>query len=169
MNEQTDLEILREVLIRELETINSYTAMARRAQDPAVRSLLEHISRDEEEHVAECIQWIGRLNPVMASFLTRQPEHVMDGRAQGALSTAPVVAAPHMTGPAPSARPSDSSPLRSASASTTGEGRDTPPTASGSSGDSLRRPIPPLLGRSREDGVAALTIGSLVRERQDGE
>lgn len=78
MDGMTDLEILRVVLARELETINAYSALARQATDPSVQRLLQHISEDGEEHVAECIQWISRLNPVLATFLSRTPDHVAD-------------------------------------------------------------------------------------------
>ncbi|MFM7203648.1 MAG: hypothetical protein ACKO6N_22950 [Myxococcota bacterium] len=99
----TDLEILRVVLARELDTINEYAALARQATDPAVRTLLEHIGRDEEEHVAECIQWMARLNPTLAGYLARQPEHILGatagvlGATAGAVPTPP--APPHATSP----------------------------------------------------------------------
>lgn len=67
----SDLELLRKILMRELETINEYQEMARTAQSEEIRELILHISNDEEEHVAECIQWMQKLNPTLDIFMKR--------------------------------------------------------------------------------------------------
>lgn len=48
-----DLRVLREILQRELETINAYERMLDRVGDPSLRKIIEHVTDEEREHVAE--------------------------------------------------------------------------------------------------------------------
>jgi hypothetical protein len=53
-----DLLVLREILQRELETINAYERMLERIGDPALRQIIEHVTDEEREHVSEMYQLI---------------------------------------------------------------------------------------------------------------
>lgn len=53
-----DLVVLREILQRELETINAYEKMIDRVSDPALKQIIEHVTDEEREHVAEMYQLI---------------------------------------------------------------------------------------------------------------
>lgn len=135
----TDLEILRVVLARELDTINEYAALARQATDPAVRTLLEHIGRDEEEHVAECIQWMARLNPTLAGYLARQPEHILGATAGAVPTSAAHPASPAVHPASPAVHPG--------------------PRPTAAAGSALERILPGAQLVSRQ----GLTVGPLVR------
>src|SRR3569832_1036226 len=47
------LIVLREILQRELETINAYEKMLPRLADPSLRTIVAHVTDEEREHVAE--------------------------------------------------------------------------------------------------------------------
>ena len=53
-----DLVVLREILQRELETINAYEKMLERVSDPALREIIDHVTDEEREHVSEMYQLI---------------------------------------------------------------------------------------------------------------
>ena len=53
-----DVAILRQILQRELETINAYEEMLDRIQDPSLRQIIEHITDEEREHVSEMYELI---------------------------------------------------------------------------------------------------------------
>lgn len=53
-----DLRVLREILQRELETINAYERMLERVSDPALRKIIEHVTDEEREHVSEMYELI---------------------------------------------------------------------------------------------------------------
>ena len=53
-----DLVVLREILQRELETINAYERMLSRIADPNLRQIIEHVTDEEREHVAEMYELI---------------------------------------------------------------------------------------------------------------
>lgn len=57
---EADLALVRELLARELKTINEYTALLDRASNPAVRQLLEKIVIEEKEHIAEAVAVLGQ-------------------------------------------------------------------------------------------------------------
>jgi rubrerythrin len=74
MNEtEDDLLLVREVLARELETINSYLRLLRSAKSERVRAFLAHITDEEKEHVAEALEIIKELDPVQATLLEHGP------------------------------------------------------------------------------------------------
>jgi hypothetical protein len=64
-----DLIIVREVLAREIETINFYQTLGARANSDEVRDSLSHITDEEKEHVAEALALIKVMDPVQARFL----------------------------------------------------------------------------------------------------
>ncbi len=72
----TDEARVRHVLIRELETISVYEALARAADAPDVRAFFEHLAKEEKEHVAE------------ATWLLRQLDKGQDADFQRNFSTA---------------------------------------------------------------------------------
>lgn len=66
---EDDLMLVRDVLARELETINSYLRLLRSARSPRVRAFLTHVTDEEKEHVAEALEIIKELDPVQAALL----------------------------------------------------------------------------------------------------
>jgi rubrerythrin len=66
---EEDLLLVRDVLARELETINSYLRLLRSAKSERVRAFLAHITDEEKEHVAEALEIIKELDPVQAALL----------------------------------------------------------------------------------------------------
>ena len=80
-----DLVVLREILQRELETINAYERMLTRISDPSLRQIIEHVTDEEREHVAEMYELIMERDE-------RQRQRAADGRAQ--LAGMSLVAAP---------------------------------------------------------------------------
>ncbi len=52
---QTDAARVRLVLMRELETISVYEALAREADSAEGKAFFEHLAKEEKEHVAEAI------------------------------------------------------------------------------------------------------------------
>lgn len=68
---EEDLLLVRDVLARELETINSYLRLLRSAKSERVRAFLAHITDEEKEHVAEALEIIKDLDPVQAAIIDR--------------------------------------------------------------------------------------------------
>lgn len=58
-----DVAILRSILQRELETINAYEEMLGRLSDPRLREIVEHVTDEEREHVAEMYELIMAHDP----------------------------------------------------------------------------------------------------------
>jgi Rubrerythrin len=58
----TDVELVRQVLARELETINQYEEAARTADTELIRAFFRHLADEEKEHVAEAIQLLHQLD-----------------------------------------------------------------------------------------------------------
>jgi rubrerythrin len=65
--QETDVAKVRLVLVRELETINVYEALAREATSPAVKAFMEHLAAEEKEHVAEATWLLRQLDPGQAA------------------------------------------------------------------------------------------------------
>jgi hypothetical protein len=53
MSDPGDLVVLRQALVRELETINHYQQLMDRAVSVEVKDLMRHLMDEEKEHVAE--------------------------------------------------------------------------------------------------------------------
>ncbi len=69
-----DVTVLREILQRELETINAYEAMLLRISDPKLRQIVEHITDEEREHVAEMYELITEYDPRQRALTQKSQE-----------------------------------------------------------------------------------------------
>lgn len=58
-----DARIIRETMMRELETVNLYQQSVEEAESDAVRHLMEHIRDEEKEHIAELFEMLMILDP----------------------------------------------------------------------------------------------------------
>jgi ferritin-like metal-binding protein YciE len=72
-----DLLVLREILQRELETINAYERMLSRIGDPALRKIIEHVTDEEREHVSEMYQLIMQRDSVQAERAEKSRTHLI--------------------------------------------------------------------------------------------
>lgn len=80
MNEQEeDVQVLREILARELETINNYQNLLARASSPEVAAFISHIIDEEKEHVAESMTLINRIDVRQAIRFTDSDHWREDG------------------------------------------------------------------------------------------
>ena len=64
-------DVIRELLVRELDTVNVYTEMIASAKTPAVRELLTEIARQEKHHIAEAVDMLSRHDAGQAAALER--------------------------------------------------------------------------------------------------
>jgi rubrerythrin len=62
-----DVVLLREILARELETINLYQSLIARTSSVDVTEFISHIMDEEKEHVAEAMELINQIDPRQAS------------------------------------------------------------------------------------------------------
>jgi len=67
INDQ-DVILLRDILARELETINNYQNLLAQSRRPEIRAFIAHIIEEEKEHVAESIELIKELDPNQAAL-----------------------------------------------------------------------------------------------------
>jgi rubrerythrin len=67
-----EIMIIRDILMREIETINVYQRMAASTESPDVAGFLHHIIEEEKEHVAEALELIKRYDPSQAELLASQ-------------------------------------------------------------------------------------------------
>lgn len=81
MRNPTDERILRDVMIRELETIQEYDRMIDQAENADVRRFLAHAVYEEKEHVAEAMQLLGQLDPMQREAI--EEDHSAHFRAGG--------------------------------------------------------------------------------------
>jgi rubrerythrin len=81
---ESDAALIREILARECETVSSYEALAARATDPATRTLIQHLAREEKEHIAECAKFLARLDAEYADYLRQPLQHVLGAPEPGA-------------------------------------------------------------------------------------
>lgn len=66
MEVEVDVEMLREDLIGELQAINQYEEHIDLLEDEEAKRVLEHISAEEKEHVAELFNLIQKLDSTQA-------------------------------------------------------------------------------------------------------
>ncbi|HYV45505.1 MAG TPA: ferritin family protein [Myxococcaceae bacterium] len=59
---ETDVQRVRQVLARELETISHYESLAAAAERPELRAFFLHLAEEEKEHVAEATTLLRRLD-----------------------------------------------------------------------------------------------------------
>lgn len=64
-------DIIRDLLVRELETVNVYLDMVARAKTPAVRALIADIAEQEKHHIAEAVDLLARFDAGQAEALVR--------------------------------------------------------------------------------------------------
>ena len=83
-----DLVVLREILQRELETINAYEKMIDRVSDPALKQIIEHVTDEEREHVAEMYQLIMARDEKQQARSLRSEQQLRDMHLTGAASAA---------------------------------------------------------------------------------
>lgn len=79
-----DVELLRLVLARELETINQYETFARTAHSERVRAFFHHLAEEEKEHVAEATLLLQELDRSQKAHFDRADigiEHFLGGKA----------------------------------------------------------------------------------------
>ena len=70
MNEtEEDLMLVRDILAREIETINTYQRLLSSAKTEEVKTFLRHITEEEKEHVAEAMELIMRFDQSQAALL----------------------------------------------------------------------------------------------------
>ncbi len=101
----TDVALVRQVLARELETINEYEAHARAASTPELRDFFLHLAAEEKEHVAEAVHMLRLLDAGQEAHFSNP---VTTGHFQGAIegrpsSPARAPAPPPAPAPAPAA------------------------------------------------------------------
>jgi rubrerythrin len=68
---ELDLEMLREDLIAELQAINQYQEHIETLEDEEAIRVLEHISNDEKEHIAELFKLIQKLDLIQSEKFTK--------------------------------------------------------------------------------------------------
>lgn len=66
-----DLMLLRDILAREISTINNYQSLLSQAATAEVATFIGHILEEEKEHVAEALELIKELDPNQAAMLAR--------------------------------------------------------------------------------------------------
>jgi rubrerythrin len=66
-----DLMLLRDILAREISTINNYQSLLSQASTSEVATFISHILEEEKEHVAEALELIKELDPNQAAMLAR--------------------------------------------------------------------------------------------------
>jgi hypothetical protein len=99
----TDTARVRLVLMRELETISVYEALARDAQGLEARAFFEHLAREEKEHVAEATYLLRKLDAgqeekFQASYSEAHFQETIGAANPSAAETQPAM-------PAPAAKP----------------------------------------------------------------
>ena len=92
----TDMARVRLVLMRELETVSVYEALAREAQGAEAKAFFEHLALEEKEHVAE------------ATYLLRKLDAGQDTKFQAPYDQAHFQASP--AAPQPEQAPSAAAP-----------------------------------------------------------
>ncbi|WP_375773502.1 ferritin [Archangium gephyra] len=156
----TDVALVRQVLARELETINEYEASARAASTPELRDFFLHLAAEEKEHVAEAVHMLRLLDAGQEAHFAKP---VTTGHFQGAIEGKPSpapAAAPAAAAPSPAA-PSEPAPRGPARGGRPGNGQGEPPPG-------LVQPERVLYGVPApppSPGVQPLTVGSLRRSR----
>jgi rubrerythrin len=96
----SDVELVRQVLARELETINQYEQAAREADTELIRAFFRHLADEEKEHVAEAIQLLHQLDGAQrarASKVDVRLEHFGGAPAHRAAAEHPAPPTPQAT------------------------------------------------------------------------
>jgi ferredoxin len=64
-------DLIRDLLVRELETVNVYTELLESARTPEVRALLAEITAQEKHHIAEAADLLARYDAGQAAAFAR--------------------------------------------------------------------------------------------------
>lgn len=88
---ESDAARVRLVLMRELETISVYEALAREAQSPEAKVFFDHLAAEEKEHVAEATWLLRKLDPGQES---RFQATYSEAHFAGAAASSPGPSAP---------------------------------------------------------------------------
>jgi hypothetical protein len=160
-NGLTDVARIRQVLARELETINEYEAFAAASEDPEVRAFFLHLAAEEKEHVAEATQMLRMLDAGQdAHFLApTAPGHFQ--QALAGKQPAPK-AAPPAPKPAPLAPPPGPAPSPAPANNNGRRALIEPPSPIDPERVLYGVPAPP------SQGAQPLTVGSLRRSGSGG-
>lgn len=75
---ENDLMMVRDILVREIETINFYQRLLEQAQGDDAKNFLRHIIEEEKEHVAEALMLIKQYAPAQG-LLFESGNHWRDG------------------------------------------------------------------------------------------
>ncbi|HYO74006.1 MAG TPA: ferritin [Archangium sp.] len=158
----TDVALVRQVLARELETINEYEAHARAASTPELRDFFLHLAAEEKEHVAEAVHMLRLLDAGQEAHFSKP---VTTGHFQGAIEGRPSPAPARAPAPAPAvAAPSPEAPSEPVSRGPARGGRngqaEPPPGLVQPERVLYGVPAPPP-----SPGAQPLTVGSLRRSR----
>ncbi|WNG57493.1 ferritin [Archangium gephyra] len=153
----TDVALVRQVLARELETINEYEAHARAASTPELRDFFLHLAAEEKEHVAEAVHMLRLLDVGQEAHFAKP---VTTSHFQGAIEGKPSPAPAR----APAAAPATAAPSEPAARGPARGGRngqaEPPPGLVQPERVLYGVPAPPP-----SPGVQPLTVGSLRRSR----
>ena len=71
-----DVAILRAILQRELETINAYEEMLGRLSDQRLKEIVQHVTDEEREHVAEMYELIMANDPRQRAQTAPTEDHL---------------------------------------------------------------------------------------------
>jgi rubrerythrin len=66
LSSDDDPALVRQALVRELETVTFYEALARRAVNPDAKAAFLRSATDEREHVSELVRLLSALDPEQA-------------------------------------------------------------------------------------------------------
>ena len=85
---EEDLMLVRDILAREIETINTYLRLLDKARTEEIKTFLRHITEEEKEHVAEAVELIKRLDQSQAALLSKA-DHWRETSAQTGIAEQP--------------------------------------------------------------------------------
>lgn len=78
-----DLVLVRDIMARELETVNTYFALMQRARNEKIRSFIEHVMNEEKEHISESLHLLREFDSVQA--LTLDTRHAPENASPDSL------------------------------------------------------------------------------------
>lgn len=96
-----DAAIIRTILAQECSTVNEYESLAKAAENPAIQELVNHLAKEEKEHIAECVHVLRHLDPQFDEMMKKDVEHALGDAAHTLIKTAPSPPAPSTGAPQP--------------------------------------------------------------------
>jgi len=66
-----DQPLIRDLIARELETINNYADLMRRSESDEARLFFKHVLDEEKEHISDGLSILRQLDPEQASILDK--------------------------------------------------------------------------------------------------